>query len=178
MDLESHWFAMETRGREKVMTRRSILTVTTAALSCFGIALATLGTVAQQSSEMDNVKAASAALYASLSTLDIGTLEKAWAHEPYVRYVGPTSKDIAVGWEEVRKTLETSNSALSARNVSLSQAQIRTNGTLAWEVGIEIAQRTLKNGEIRKTQHFVTNIYENKNGQWLVVSHHAHPRSQ
>jgi ketosteroid isomerase-like protein len=160
---------------ENIMNRRSTFTVITGALCGFGIAL-TGSTVAQQSSDVDKVKAASAALYASLSTLDIGAVEKAWAREPYIRYIGPTSRAIAVGWDEVKETLEASNSALSARKVSLSQAQIQTDGKLAWEVGIEMAQRTLKNGEIQNTQNFVTNVYENKNGQWLIVSHHAHPK--
>jgi ketosteroid isomerase-like protein len=159
------------------MNRRSML-VTTAALSCFWIVLAGVGTVAEQSSDVENVKAASSALYASLSTVDIGAVENAWAREPYIRYIGPTNKAISAGWDEVKKTLEASNSALSARKVTLSQAQIQTDGKLAWEVGIETVQRTLKNGEVQNTQNFVTNIYEKKNGQWLIVSHHAHPIPQ
>jgi hypothetical protein len=67
---------------------------------------------------------------------------------------------------------------LSARKVILSQAQIQTDGKLAWEVGIETVQRTLKNGAVQNTQNFVTNIYEKKNGQWLIVSHYAHPIPQ
>jgi ketosteroid isomerase-like protein len=156
------------------MNRRSILTAT-AALSCFWIVLAGVGTVAEQSSDVEDVKAARSALYASLSTVDIAAVENAWAREPYIRYIGPTNKAISAGWDEVKKTLEASNSALSARKVTLSQAQIQTDGKLAWEVGIETVQRTLKNGEVQNTQNFVTNIYENKNGQWLIVSHHAHP---
>ena len=73
------------------MNRRSIL-VATAALSCFWIVLAGVGTVAEQSSDVENVKAASSALYASLSTVDIGAVENAWAREPYIRYIGPTNK--------------------------------------------------------------------------------------
>jgi hypothetical protein len=42
-------------------------------------------------------------------------------------------------------------------------------------VGVETTQRTLKTGEVLNTQNFVTNIYENKDGQWLMVSHHASP---
>jgi ketosteroid isomerase-like protein len=156
------------------MNPRSILAAT-AALSYFWIVLAGVGTVAEQSSDVENAKAASSALYASLSTVDIEVVENAWAREPYVRYIGPTNKAISAGWDEVKKTLEASNSALSARKVILSQAQIQTDGKLAWEVGIETVQRTLKNGEVQNTQNFVTNIYEKKNGQWLIVLHHAHP---
>ena len=55
----------------------------------------------------------------------------------------------------------------------LTQAHIQINGRLAWDVGIEMTQRTLKNGEVLNTENFVTNVYENKNGEWLMVTHHA-----
>src|SRR5262245_54609623 len=153
------WFATEPQlGHREIMNRRSIL-ATTAVLSCFWIVLAGVGTVAEQSSDAEKVKAASSALYASLS-VDIAAVENAWAREPYVRYIGPTNKAISAGWDEVKKTLEASNSALSARKVTLSQAQIQTDGKLAWEVGIETVQRTLKNGQVQNNQKFVTNIYE------------------
>jgi len=82
------------------MNRRSILAAT-AALSYFWIVLAGVGTIAEQSSDVENVKAASSALYASLSTVDIGAVENAWAREPYIRYIGPTNKTISAGWDEV-----------------------------------------------------------------------------
>ena len=63
------------------MNRRSILAAT-AALSYFWSVLTGVGTVAEQSSDVENVKAASSALYASLSTVDIGAVENAWAREP------------------------------------------------------------------------------------------------
>jgi SnoaL-like domain len=134
------------------MNPRNILAAT-AALSYFWIVLAGVGTVAEQSSNMDDVKAASSALYASLSTVDIEAVENAWAREPYIRYIGPTNKAISAGWNEAKKTLEASNRALSARTVTLSQAQIQTDGKLAWEVGVETVQRTLKNGEVQNTQN-------------------------
>jgi hypothetical protein len=157
------------------MNRGAIRAIAAAALCCLGVALAGAGTLAQPS-DVDEVRAASAALYASLSTLDVGAVEKAWARERYIQYIGPGSRAIAIGWDEIKSILEASSSALAARKVSLSQAQIRTNGRLAWEVGIEVAERTLKNGEVQNTQNFVTNIYENKSGQWLLVSHHAHAK--
>jgi len=155
------------------MYRRSVLAVTAATFS--NVVLTPVAAVAQRSSDVDKVKEVSAALYASLSSLDIGPMERYWAREPYVRYIGPPSKAVAVGWDEVKKTIEAGNAALSARKVDLTQAHIQVLGSLAWEVGIEMTQRVLKNAEVLATQNFVTNIYENKNGQWLMVSHHASP---
>jgi SnoaL-like domain len=157
--------------KEKVMNRRRMLAVTAAALG--GGTLAPVVAAARQLSDIDEVREASTALYASLSSLEVGPIERFWAREPYARYIGPPSKAIAVGWDEVKKAIEAGNAALSARKVTLTQAQIQVSGLLAWEVGIEMTQRTLKNGEVLNTQNFVTNIYEHKNGHWLIVSHHA-----
>jgi ketosteroid isomerase-like protein len=156
------------------MNRRSMLVVSAAVLSSAG-SISAVGVVAgaQQPSEIDKVREASTALYASLSSLDVRPMERFWAHESYVRYIGPTSKAVAVGWDEVKKAIEAGNAALSARRVVLTQAHIQINGQLAWEVGIEMTQRTLKNGEVLNTQNFVTNIYENKKGEWRMVTHHA-----
>jgi hypothetical protein len=157
------------------MNRRSMLTLSTAALSGVGNLSAVVTAVAEQSPDIAKVREASAALYASLSSLEVGPTERFWAHEPYVRYIGPPSKAVAVGWDEVKKAIEAGTAALSARRVVLTQAYVQISGQLAWEVGIETAQRTMKDGEVLDTQNFVTNIYENKNGQWLMVSHHASP---
>jgi ketosteroid isomerase-like protein len=145
--------------------------LTIAALS--GVALTPVAAAAQQPSDIDKVRAASAALYAALSSLDVAPMERFWAHEPYVRYIGPPSRAVAVGWEEVKKTIAAGNAGLSERRVTLTQSHVQVSGWLAWEVGVETTQRTLKTGEVLNTQNFVTNIYENKDGQWLMVSHHA-----
>src|SRR5262249_5656962 len=152
------------------MNRRGMLAVTAAVLSAAASVSAVGVAGAQQSPEIDQVREASTALYASLSSLDVGRVERFWAHESYI---GPTSKAAAVGWDEVKKAIEAGNAALSARRVVLTQAHIQINGRLAWEVGIEMTQRTLKNGEVLNTQSLVTNIYEKKNGEWLMVTHHA-----
>jgi hypothetical protein len=155
------------------MNRRSMLAVSAAVLSGAGSISAVGAASAQPSREIDQVREASTALYGSLSSLDVGSVERFWAHESYVRYIGPTSRAVSVGWDEVKKAIEAGNAALSARKVVLTQAHIQINGRLAWEVGIEMTQRTLKNGEVLNTQNFVTNVYENKNGEWLMVTHHA-----
>jgi SnoaL-like domain len=125
------------------MNRRRMLAVSAAVLSSAG-SISAVGVVAgtQQPSEIDKVREASTALYASLSSLDVRPMERFWAHESYVRYIGPTSKAVAVGWDEIKKAIEAGNAALSARRVVLTQAHIQINGQLAWEVGIEMTPAT------------------------------------
>src|SRR5262249_42805321 len=85
------------------MNRRDMLAVTAVVLSSAGSISAVGVAGAQQSPEIDKVREASTALYTSLSSLDVGRVEGFWAHESYVRYIGPTSKAVAVGWDEVKE---------------------------------------------------------------------------
>ena len=77
------------------------------ALSRFSLPLPAHGAFAQQSADIDAVKAASKAFYEAVVVVDDGTaMEKVWAQTPYVTYVGPRSTAIIVGWEGSKEILE------------------------------------------------------------------------
>ena len=61
--------------------------------------------VAQQSSDLEKVKAASQAFYAALNARDPSAMAKVWAHTPYVVHISPVAKEIVVGWEGVNEEL-------------------------------------------------------------------------
>jgi ketosteroid isomerase-like protein len=149
------------------MNRRSVLGLS--AISALGIALLSGGAVAQQ--------AASKAFYAALAVLDNGeSMEKVWAHTPYVTYVGPHAKAIIVGWDAQKKYWADTNKLFAQRNVSLSDQQIHVNGNLAWEMGQESGDPKMKDGTDNKADYFVTNVYEKIDRRWLMVSHHVQPK--
>ena len=52
-----------------------------------GVAFAQSGAIAQQSSDMEKVKAASQAFYAALNARDPSAMAKVYAHTPYVAYI-------------------------------------------------------------------------------------------
>ena len=79
------------------------LTKIVMALLFLGVAFAQGGAVAQQSSEMEKVKAASQAFYAALNARDPSAMAKVWAHTPYVVHINPVAKEIIVGWEGVTR---------------------------------------------------------------------------
>ena len=84
----------------------SALTKITMVLLFLGVAFVSGEAVAQQSSDMEKVKAASQAFYAALNARDIHAMEKVWAHTPYVVHISPVAKEIVVGWEGVNKSWE------------------------------------------------------------------------
>jgi|SRR5713226_2348237 len=148
-------------------------------LAALGIALLPSIAVAQQTADMEGVKAASKAFYAALAVIDDGAaMEKVWAHTPYVTYVGPRAKSITVGWDAQKKLWAENNKLFAERNVSLSDQQIHVNGNLAWEMGQETGQNKLKDGTTPKNDYIVTNVYEKLDGRWLIVSHHVQPKPQ
>ena len=137
------------------------------------------GADAQPATDVDGVRAASKAFYATLSVLDDGSaMEKVWVTKPYVTYVGPQNKSIIVGWDAQKKYWEGFNKQFSHRTVSLVDEHIYVNGALAWEIGVETGQAQMKDGTPRKVDWIVTNVYEKLDSRWFMVSHHVQPRPQ
>jgi ketosteroid isomerase-like protein len=156
------------------MNRRSMLIVTTA-----GVAFAAGNAVAQQPSDIDGVKAASKAFYAALAVIDNGeAMEKVWAPRPYITFVGPRSKSIIIGMDALKKYWPEANKLFTERKISLTEQHIHVIGNFAWEMGNEVGEPKLRDGSVRKTDNFVTGVYEKIDGRWLKVSHHAQPRPQ
>jgi ketosteroid isomerase-like protein len=150
------------------------LTKILVALLFLGVAFAQGGAVAQQSSEMEKVKAASQAFYAALNARDPSAMAKVWAHTPYVAHINPVAKEIIVGWEGVNKSWEEVHNMTSKIDVSFSVAgEPQIDGKLAWEVGKETGPLTFADGKTVQFAAFATNIYQNIDGNWLMVSHQA-----
>jgi len=160
------------------MNRLSIIAVTAAALT-LGFSLTVGGAVGQQNaqktSDVEDVNAASQVFIAAISARDIGAIDKVWAHEAYATFMGPLSTTIVVGWDGVRKAWEMRFSQFDRVTISVAESHIRTHGKAAWAVGIEKVQLLRKNGETLSFDAFVTNVFENHDGHWLLVSHQATP---
>jgi ketosteroid isomerase-like protein len=160
------------------MNRLSIIAVATASL-ILGISLTVGSAVGQQNaqltSEAEGVNAASQVFIAAISARDIGAIDKVWAHEPYATFMGPLSTTVVVGWDGVRKAWEMRFSQFDRVTISVAESHVRTNGKVAWAIGIEKVQLLRKNGDTLSFDAFVTNVFENHDGRWLMVSHQATP---
>jgi ketosteroid isomerase-like protein len=125
-------------------------------------------------SDTDAIRAADQAFYTALSGRDIQAMARVWADKPYVICIGPRSKVMNVGLDSVKKYWEWAFDFFSKMSVSKSDAQIQTDGKLAWVVGVEHAEFQLKSGGERvKFDTFSTHVLEKVDGRWLLVSHHA-----
>ena len=97
------------------MNRLSIIAVATASLILgFSLAVGAVGQQnAQQTSDVEGVNVASQVFIVAIEARDIGAIDKVWAHEPYVTFMGPLSTTIVVGWDGVRKAWECASASLT-----------------------------------------------------------------
>jgi ketosteroid isomerase-like protein len=130
---------------------------------------------AQDTSDVDRVKAASQVFIAAIAARDIRAMDKVWAHESYATFIGPLSTTIVVGWDGVRKAWEMRFGQFDRVTISLAESHVRTNGKVAWAVGVEKVELLRKDGKTLSFDAFVTNVFEEHDGGWLVVSHQATP---
>ena len=125
--------------------------------------------------DVEKIRAASQAFYAALNARDPSAMAKVWAHTPYVAYISPVGSEIALGWDAVNKAWEeVLHKVTSKIDNSLKRAGVpQIDGKLAWEVGTETGPVTFADGKSVNFTAFATNIYQNINGRWLMVSHQA-----
>jgi ketosteroid isomerase-like protein len=161
------------------MNRLSILALITALLLPVGVT-AYAGFVidqakAQQTSDAERVNAASQTFTAAIGARDILAIDKVWAHEPYATFIGPLSTVVVVGWDGVRKAWEMRFGQFDKVTISVTESHVHANEKIAWAVGMERIQLLRKDGKTVAFDAFVTNVFENHDGQWLMVSHQSTP---
>ena len=155
------------------MNRLSTLAVATMSLLLAGNAHGE--EEAQQRSDGDRVNTAGQVFIAAIAARDISAMDKVWAHEFYATFIGPLSTTVVVGWEGVRKAWEMRFGQFDRVTISLAELHVHINGKVAWMVGLEKVELFRKDGNTLGFDTFVTNVFENHDGRWLMVSHQATP---
>jgi len=121
-----------------------------------------------------DVLAANQAVSAAFSTLDIKTFDPLWAHDNDVTIIHPVSKAVLVGWEAVRKSwAEGTLTRYKEISVSMDNPNITVTNNVALVVGIEKVRGTRVNGDAAEFSALTTNVFEKRDGRWLIVHHHA-----
>jgi ketosteroid isomerase-like protein len=129
----------------------------------------------QHTGDVELIRAANQQLAAAIRARDINAMDKMWAHETYASFIGPLSTMVVIGWDGVRKAWQMRFGQFDRVSISTDDPHIRVNGPAAWAVGMEKVELLRKDGKTISFDAFVTNVFENKAGQWLLVAHHATP---
>jgi ketosteroid isomerase-like protein len=142
------------------------------AIACFFLLTGCLGSSVAAADDLADVTAANNAFYAALSARDPNALAKIYAHDNYVANISPGTGALHIGWPEVEKWAASLADAYKDLAVTPSDLHIHVNGTTAWLVNIEHAKGTfLKTNTAFESTLISTNIYEKREGGWLMVSH-------
>ena len=102
-------------------------------------------------------------------------MDKVWVHETYASFIGPLSTTVVIGWNGVREAWQMRFGQFDRVTISENKPHVRVSGQTAWAVGMEKVELLRKDGKTISFDAFVTNIFENKDGQWLLVAHQATP---
>jgi ketosteroid isomerase-like protein len=127
---------------------------------------------AQQTADMEKVKAANQAFYEALSARDIKRMEQIWSHEPHVRAIPPASTEVLSGWEAVRKHWEEAFARRPEQvSVSMKDAQVRVDQNVAWIVGAEQVQGRQREGKQSLPWYWARMFSRNRvaTGSWCIT---------
>jgi ketosteroid isomerase-like protein len=119
-----------------------------------------------------DVLAANKAVEESFSKLDIAAIEATWARGD-VSVIHPASKSPIVGWPAVQKSYAEHPTRYKDFTITMDNSVVTTSGNVAWVVGIEKVHAHRANGEPLDISALATNLYEKRDGKWLMVHHHA-----
>lgn len=134
-----------------------------------------VGTGMSYASDMDDVKAVVDAYHGALSTLDAPKMEAMWVHDDSVMDIEPSDKSISVGWDAVKKNLEAEFNSLAELKVTQADGpHIQVKGDVAWSTGLANASLKTKAGvAVPSSPTFETDVFQKRDGHWLLVSHVA-----
>ena len=129
--------------------------------------------MAQEASDMRELRAANESFYKALSARDVNAMLKLWSYKTEIRHIGPRNESINVGLDAAMKNWERLFAAYPEFKIRCEQEYFRINGATAWVSVIEKAQWKDAAGETQTTSHFGTNIFEKQDGRWYLVYHHG-----
>jgi ketosteroid isomerase-like protein len=130
--------------------------------------------MANPGADNNEVQVANDAFYKALSAGSIDGISAACAHDADVTALHENSKEVAVGWQAVLDTWKAVPfDAFSELSVVMSDPVIKVSGSIARVVGLEKVRGKMKDGQDFAWTALGTNIYEKRDGKWLIVHHHA-----
>ena len=130
--------------------------------------------MADPDTNANDVRDANDAFYKALSGGSIEGISAAYAHDTDVTALHEDSKEVAVGWQAVLASWKAVPfDAFSELSVTMSDPVIKISGSSARVVGFEKVHGKMKDGREFAWTALGTNIYEKREGRWLMVHHHA-----
>jgi ketosteroid isomerase-like protein len=130
-------------------------------------------TAPQKQSPEDGVRLANQRFYAAFESLDLAQMDSVWAQDDSVQCVHP-GWELLLGWDEVRARWGRLFANTKRIRVALSGVRVRVEGTVGWVACTTRVTTAFVDGFDQATVQ-VTNVFVQREDQWLLVTHHASP---
>jgi ketosteroid isomerase-like protein len=109
----------------------------------------------------------------ALSRRDLHAVDLSWLQDAQVTAVHPNGRPPAIGWEAVRKSWEAAFLNFPELSVTMSRPIVRVMGNVAVVVGTEAVRGKRPDGTAVEFEASTTNVFELRDGRWLMVHHQA-----
>ncbi len=119
------------------------------------------------------VQEANNTFYNAFETLDIQKMDVLWLKENYIKCIHP-GWEIRSGWPDVRDSWVLIFNHTHEIRFSISLLDVVVKDNLAWAVCDEKIS-TKDEGKWLKGHVITTNIFERREGAWLLIHHHGSP---
>ena len=117
------------------------------------------------------VEEANARFYRAFETLDLSEMDAVWAHDERAACVHP-GWPLLRTWESVRASWETIFENTGEIRFSLGDVRAAVIGDVAWVTCTENILSEVR-GQLTATAVLATNLFERRDGRWLLMHHHA-----
>jgi ketosteroid isomerase-like protein len=117
------------------------------------------------------VEEANQRFYRAFEALDLGEMDKVWAHGDDVKCVHP-GWPLLSGWPAVRASWEAIFDGTGEMRFTIADVQIAVGGDLAWVTCTENILSQV-GGRVAVTSVLATNIFQHGPDGWLMTHHHA-----
>lgn len=124
--------------------------------------------------DVEAVKRANESFYRAFEGLDIQTMEAVWSKEDYVKCIHP-GWEVQMGWPSVRDSWVLIFNNTHAMRFSVCLVDARIYGDCAVIVCLESISTRADEEKWLEGQVLATNIFECRDGRWLMVHHHGSP---
>jgi ketosteroid isomerase-like protein len=124
----------------------------------------------------EEVMTANRTFYSALHALDLSLMSQVWLHEDWVKCLHP-GWDLLMGWDEVRGSWEEIFKSTDQIMVSVTRSLVHVAGDVAWVSCLENVTTAFQN-DFSSALVEATNIFQRRQGRWLLVHHHTTPLAQ
>jgi SnoaL-like domain len=102
---------------------------------CFAKAIAVIVGLGLSAAGAQSNTAAVISASAALSKVHFAAMDKVWAHESYVFYIGPFHRSVILGWPAVQAEPQASKANVGELSIKPFETSVRIDGDTVWLIG-------------------------------------------